>query len=107
VDHPQRMWEIVYKVLADGIETIVHVGPAPNLLPATFGRLSTNVLAQTNGSLARRTLQRLFRRPWLTRVMPSSAVLLRAPFVKQVILEDWLLDEAAVAVERPYVAHFV
>jgi hypothetical protein len=26
--------------------------------------------------------------------LPSSAVLLRAPFVRQIILEDWLLDEA-------------
>lgn len=94
VDHPQRLWDVVYKVLADGIETVVHVGPAPNLLPATFRRLSNNVLAQTRTSLTQRTFSRLMRRPWLTRLLPSSAVLLRAPFVHQIILEDWLLDEA-------------
>src|SRR5262249_52548005 len=60
VDHPQRMWEIVYKVLADGIESIVHVGPSPNLLPATFRRLSSNVMAKTQSTLTRRTLSRLF-----------------------------------------------
>jgi [acyl-carrier-protein] S-malonyltransferase len=94
VDHPQRLWDVVYKLLAGGIETIVHVGPAPNLLPATFRRLSSNIMAQTRASLARRTFSRLARRPWLTRLLPSSAVLLRAPFVRQIILEDWLLDEA-------------
>jgi [acyl-carrier-protein] S-malonyltransferase len=95
VDHPQRLWEIVYKVLADGVETVVHVGPAPNLVPATFRRLAANILAQTRGSLGLRTMSRLMRRPWLTRVLPSSAVLFRAPFVQQIMLEDWLLDEAA------------
>ncbi len=93
VDHPQRLWEIVYKVLADGIETVVHVGPNPNLLPATFRRLASNIVTQTRGSLGLRTMSRLMRRPWLTRVLPSSAVLFRAPFVQQIILEDWLLDE--------------
>jgi [acyl-carrier-protein] S-malonyltransferase len=97
VDHPQRLWNIVYKVLADGIETVVHVGPNPNLLPATFRRLSSNIVAQTRGSLGLRTIARLVRRPWLTRVLPSSAVLFRAPFVQQIILEDWLLDEAGKA----------
>ena len=97
VDHPQRLWEVVYKVLADGVETVVHVGPSPNLLPATFHRLSTNVLAQTRGSdlgsFGRRTISSLARRPWLTRLLPSSAVLFRAPFVKHIVLEDWLLEE--------------
>jgi [acyl-carrier-protein] S-malonyltransferase len=94
VDHPQRLWEIVYKVLADGIETVVHVGPNPNLLPATFRRLSSNIVTQTKGSLRLRTFARFVRRPWLTRLLPSSAVLLRAPFVQQIILEDWLLEHA-------------
>jgi [acyl-carrier-protein] S-malonyltransferase len=97
VDQPQRLWEIVYKVLADGIETVIHVGPNPNLLPATFRRLASNIITQTRGSLGLRTMSRLMRRPWLTRVLPSSAVLFRAPFVQQVILEDWLLDEAVKA----------
>jgi [acyl-carrier-protein] S-malonyltransferase len=71
------------------------VGPHPNLLPATFNRLSNNVTAQTRGwsGLGKRTMSRLVRRPWLTRLLPSSAALLRAPFVEQVILEDWLLEQ--------------
>ena len=99
VDHPQRLWDIVYKVLADGIETVVHVGPAPNLVPATFHRLSNNLATQMRGgslgSLGRRTISRLVRRPWLTRLLPSSTVLLRSLFVKHVILEDWLLEQTA------------
>jgi [acyl-carrier-protein] S-malonyltransferase len=97
VDHPQRLWEIVYKVLADGIETVVHVGPAPNLLPGIFHRLSNNLADQIRGrdlgSFGRRTLSRLVRRPWLTRLLPSSSVLFRALFTQQIILEDWLLDQ--------------
>lgn len=96
VDHPQRLWDVVYRVLADGVETVVHVGPNPNLLPAIFRRLSNNIIAQMDGrglgSFGRRTISRLVRRPWLTRVLPSAAVLFRAPFVEQIILEDWLLD---------------
>jgi [acyl-carrier-protein] S-malonyltransferase len=97
VDHPQRLWDIVYRVLAEPIETVVHVGPNPNLLPATFRRLSNNIVAQTGarglGSLAPRAISRLVRRPWLTRLLPSSAVLFRAPLVRHIILEDWLLDD--------------
>jgi [acyl-carrier-protein] S-malonyltransferase len=97
VDHPQRLWDIVYKVLAEDIETVVHVGPAPNLLPATFRRLSNNIAAQMQGrglsSIGKRTISRLVRRPWLTRLLPSSAVLFRALFVEHVILEDWLLTQ--------------
>jgi [acyl-carrier-protein] S-malonyltransferase len=97
VDHPQRLWDVVYKVLADGIETVVHVGPEPNLLPATFKRLSNNLSARIQGrslgSLGRRTISRLARRPWLTRLLPSSSVLFRALFVQHIILEDWLLDQ--------------
>ena len=97
VDQPQRLWDVVYKLLADGVETVIHVGPAPNLLPATFTRLSTNIRTQMNGrslgSLGRRTLSRMVRRPWLTRLLPSFTALFRAPFVKQIILEDWLLEQ--------------
>lgn len=97
VDHPQKLWDVIYKVLADGVETIVHVGPAPNLLPATFRRLTNNIQAQMNGKglggLGRRTMSKLVRRPWLTRLLPSSAVLLRAPFLRHIILEDWLLEQ--------------
>jgi [acyl-carrier-protein] S-malonyltransferase len=97
VDHPQRLWDAMYKILAGGIDTVVHVGPDPNLLPATFARLSNNIRAQMNGrslgSLGRRTLSRMVRRPWLTRLLPSFTALFRAPFVQQIILEDWLLEQ--------------
>ncbi len=99
VDHPQRLWEVVYRVLAERIETVLHIGPNPNLLPATFHRLSNNVTAQMGGrslgSLGRRTISRLARRPWLTRMLPSSAVLFRAPHIQHIIVEDWLLENAA------------
>jgi [acyl-carrier-protein] S-malonyltransferase len=101
VDHPQRLWDIIYKLLADGIETVVHIGPDPNLLPATFKRLSNNLAAQIRGrdlgSLGRRTISRLVRRPWLTRLLPESSVLFRALFMQHVILEDWLLADDRVA----------
>ena len=45
-DHPQRLWDVIYETLAAGIDLVVHVGPEPNLIPATFERLSNNVLKQ-------------------------------------------------------------
>ena len=96
VDHPQRLWDIVYKTLGESVETVIHVGPAPNLVPATFNRLASNIAARIQGrdlgSLGRRTISGLVRRPWLTRLLPSSTVLFRALHVRQIILEDWLLD---------------
>lgn len=96
VDHPQRLWDVLCKVLINRIETMVHVGPDPNLVLATFRRLSNNVEAQMNRggfvSFGRRTLARLVRRPWLTRLLPSSTALFRAPLVQHIVLEDWLLE---------------
>jgi [acyl-carrier-protein] S-malonyltransferase len=34
----------------------------------------------------------LARRPWLSALLPSRAALLRAPLLKHIILEDWLLE---------------
>jgi len=34
------------------------------------------------------------RRPWLASVLPTEASLLRAPLVRQVNLEDWLIENA-------------
>lgn len=97
VDHPQRLWDAIYKLLANGVDTVVHVGPAPNLLPATFERLKNNIQMQMNGkglgSLGRRAFLSIARRPWLTRLLPSFTALFRAPFVRQINLEDWLLDQ--------------
>lgn len=94
VDHPQRLWDGVYAVLANGIETVIHLGPAPNLVPATFKRLADNVVAQLAESLSLRALSAAAQRPWLQRLLPERAALLRAPYVKHIILEDWLLEHA-------------
>jgi [acyl-carrier-protein] S-malonyltransferase len=97
IDHPQRLWDAVYETLATGIETVIHVGPAPNLIPATFNRLRDNVQAQLTGnslnSLGLRAMARAVRRPWLTALLPSRTALLRAPTLEHIILEDWLLDQ--------------
>jgi len=92
IDHPQRLWEVVYETLRRGIETVIHVGPEPNLLPATFERLRVDVEGQTRGSLSMRALSGIVRRPWLSALLPSRAALLRVPLIRHVNLEDWLLD---------------
>jgi [acyl-carrier-protein] S-malonyltransferase len=93
-DHPQRLWDAVYESLAVGVQTMIHVGPAPNIVPATFARLSDNVTAQVKGNLGMRALSVAARRYWLQALLPQRAALLRAPFVQHVILEDWLLLHA-------------
>lgn len=94
-DHPQRLWDAVYDTLACGVETVVHVGPAPNLVPATYKRLHDNVEAQLAGnsfnSLTLRAVKTMIRRPWLQAILPSRSALLRATMIEQVNLEDWLL----------------
>ncbi|MCO6456666.1 MAG: hypothetical protein J5I93_15315 [Pirellulaceae bacterium] len=105
VDHPQKLWHAVYATLSMGIETVIHVGPAPNLVPATYKRLRDNVLVQTRGSLGMRALSAAVRHPWLSAVLPARSALLRAPQVRHVILEDWLLEHqpqpAALPVAMP------
>ncbi len=95
IDRPQRLWDVVYGTLASDVETVLHIGPQPNLLPATFARISSNVVAQVGGeSLAGRSLRavgRIAARSWLRTILPSNAALLRAPKLRQIILEDWLL----------------
>ena len=97
IDHPQRLWDAVYETLSGRIETVIHVGPDPNLIPATFNRLRDNVQAQLTGNslnkLGLRAMARAVRRPWLTALLPSRTALLRAPTVRHIILEDWLLDQ--------------
>jgi [acyl-carrier-protein] S-malonyltransferase len=95
VDQPQQLWKAVCALLGAGVEVVVHVGPEPNLVPATFKRLGDNVRAQMNGRAARlglRAAAHAIRRPWLARLLPQKAALLRAPFVEHVVLEDWLLE---------------
>jgi len=96
VDHPQRLWDAIDETLAIGVKTVIHVGPEPKVIPSTFRRLSENIQEQTTGSslgsLGMRAVSGLARRPWLAALLPSDATLLRAPYVRHVILEDWLLE---------------
>jgi [acyl-carrier-protein] S-malonyltransferase len=95
-DHPQRLWDAVYETLACGVMTVIHVGPGPNVVPATFHRLAENIHQQTAGSslgrMSVRAAAGLARRPWLSALLPNRAALLRAPSLKHIILEDWLLE---------------
>lgn len=88
----QLMWEAVEAVLHSDVQTLIHVGPDPNIIPSTFDRLSKNVIAQTEASKGIQALARAVDRPWLRKLMPHRADLLRAPSLKHVILEDWLID---------------
>ena len=97
IDHPQHLWDAVCETLAAGVDTVIHVGPEPNLIPATFRRLSEDVRGQLRGrslnSLGLRAISGMARRPWLTKLLSTRATLLRAPFVEHIILEDWLLEQ--------------
>ena len=93
IDHPQRLWDVVSETLTQGVGTIIHVGPAPNIIPATFERLSTNVESLTKGSRRMRALSAVVRRPWLQSLLPKRTALLRATMIEHVMLEDWLLEQ--------------
>jgi [acyl-carrier-protein] S-malonyltransferase len=93
-DHPQRLWDAVAETLERGIETVIHVGPEPNLLPATFERLKENILAETRASKGLSAVASLVRHPWIAALLPDRAALLRAPLIKHVVLEDWLIEHA-------------
>jgi [acyl-carrier-protein] S-malonyltransferase len=92
VDHTQRLWDVINTLLVMGIDTIIHVGPQPNIIPATFDRLAANVELLTRGSRRMRAASAVARRPWLQNLLPRRAALLRAPLIKHVVLEDWLLE---------------
>jgi [acyl-carrier-protein] S-malonyltransferase len=94
VDHTQRLWDVINTLLVSGIETVIHVGPQPNIIPSTLDRLAANVELQTRGSRRMRAVSAVARRPWLQNLLPRRAALLRAPLIKQVVLEDWLLEPA-------------
>jgi [acyl-carrier-protein] S-malonyltransferase len=97
VDHPQRLWDAVDETLAAGVEVVVHVGPEPNIVPATFQRVAENVRQmlseRTLSGISLRAVSRAVRRPWLSKLLPHRSALLRAPYVQQVVLEDWLLEQ--------------
>jgi [acyl-carrier-protein] S-malonyltransferase len=96
-DHPQRLWDAIDGTLSSGVETVLHVGPGPNLIPATFTRLSNNVAKQLgNGYLhkvGKGFVQSMRKHAWLANLLPHKANLLRAPFLEHIILEDWLLEQ--------------
>jgi [acyl-carrier-protein] S-malonyltransferase len=97
LERPQRLWDGICEILAGGVETVIHLGPDPNLLPATFQRLSDNVRAQTGDNwlnkFGKQAVSLIARRAWLSPILSTRASLLRAPYVKQVVLEDWLLAQ--------------
>ena len=99
VDYPQLLWDVVDQTISSGVELLVHVGPAPNIIPATLHRISLNVQTQlaekTWGGLGLRAMSRIVRgnRPWLANLLSNEANLLRAPFIQELVLEDWLLAQ--------------
>ncbi len=97
VDHPQKLWSVIERLLASDIQRIIHLGPEPNIIPATLKRLSMNVTAQLSqrnlASLGMRAVSSIVhRRPWLSHYLSKNAALLRAPLLEQIVLEDWLLE---------------
>ena len=98
IDHPQRLWDAVVETLNSGATAVLHIGPEPNLILATFARLAENVKQQTSGksfdSYRMKAMSGLLSRPWLANLLPKRAALLRAPLLKQIVLEDWLIEHA-------------
>ena len=94
VDQTLQLWKVVCAILSSDVTCIVHVGPAPNIIPSTFERLARNVEAQTTGSRGMKALAAVSDRPWLRRMLPNRAALLRAPRLEHIILEDWLVERA-------------
>lgn len=93
IDHPQMLWDVVYETLIAGVKTIVHVGPEPNIIPATYKRLKDNVEAETKGKIGMRALTAVVQHPWLKRLLTERTALLQATGIQQIILEDWLLEQ--------------
>ncbi len=96
-DHPQRLWDVIHESLAAGVQTVVHVGPEPKLIHATFSRLSNNINKLLGNKyihmLGHGVVSSMNRYSWLSRLLSSRTALLRAPFVSHIILEDWLLAQ--------------
>jgi len=96
-DHPQRTWDVMENTLASGAELVIHVGPEPKLFPTAFERLSNRIMKQLKmrhlDRLGSSVIPSISRSGWLNRKLPTNAVLLRAPFLNHIILEDWLLAQ--------------
>lgn len=93
VDHTQRLWDAINESLVMGVETFIHVGPEPNIVPATLKRLKDNIEGQAKASFGMRALSAAAQRPWLQSILPQRTALLRATTVRQINLEDWLLEQ--------------
>jgi len=93
-DHPILLWKAVEYVLAENIDTVIHIGPSPKIIPATFRRMSEYVMTQMQ-SWPLRTVGRIARNRWMATLLPKRATLLRAPLIQHVNLEDWLLEQPA------------
>ena len=96
IDHPILLWQGIEHMLANNTETVIHVGPSPEIIPGTFRRISDNVAGQMQ-SWPVRTVGRMVRHPWMASLLPSRATLLRAPLVRHINLEDWLLQQSPTA----------
>lgn len=98
IDSPQRLWDVIEETLASEVRQVIHIGPKPNVIPATFERLAENVVRQTLAysltGVGLRTVRTMVGTPWLAPLLPRSGCLLRAPMIEHVILEDWLLENA-------------
>ena len=96
-DHPQRLWDAMEYTLASGAELVIHVGPEPKLLTTCFDRLSHKIMKQLKmrhlDRLGSSVIPSISKNGWLTRKLPANAVLLRAPFLHHLVLEDWLLAQ--------------
>lgn len=92
-DHPQLLWKAIEETFSSGIKTVIHVGPAPNLIPATFRRIAANVETQVHGRVGGKALTNVVCHRWLRSLLPRKSSLLCAPQVDHVILEDWLLEQ--------------
>jgi [acyl-carrier-protein] S-malonyltransferase len=96
-DHPQRIWDAMEHTLASGAELVIHVGPEPKLLTTCFDRLSHKIMKQLKmrhlDRLGSSVIPSIGKNGWLTRKLPANAVLLRAPFLHHLVLEDWLLAQ--------------
>jgi [acyl-carrier-protein] S-malonyltransferase len=96
-DHPQRLWDAMEYTLASGAEVVIHVGPEPKLLTTCFDRLSHKVMKQLKirhlDRLGSSVIPSIGKNGWLTRKLPANAVVLRAPFLHHLVLEDWLLAQ--------------
>lgn len=90
---PQLLWDGVLQTLQQGVEWMIHVGPEPNIIPATYKRLQENVAAQIRQSLGMRALSGMVNRAWLQALLPQRAFLLRAVQMQHLVLEDWLLAQ--------------